>query len=143
MTTLSEMIRTEVREIHKEENGYECHCDAVTAALGRIGKAGVGQKGIKMNHKKEILEFLSTKLIEKTSRLQMLWIVENGGTDEQKKALEANDIMAALLGGKPFPKKDTSFIERNATLYEEIRLLAADVNAITASEELGKAWLKE
>jgi hypothetical protein len=69
---------------------------------------------------KKISEFLTTQLVEKTTRLVQLYFVEFSGNEEAKKTVEANQFMESLLTGKGFVGKDLTFIEKHNDLFDEI-----------------------
>ena len=74
-------------------------------------------------------------MMNKIAELQANYLVYLQGDEDQKRSMQANETMMALMGGKPWPKKEDvdsiNFLEKYKNEWEEIQSLNSDMATLT------------
>ena len=83
-----------------------------------------------MKNHQEIIMFLTKKLQESISEVVYAYLVEYGDDKEAKKAVEANDIMLAMMGYGKFPSKAQSFLDKNKRKFDIVDGYLEDIKTI-------------
>lgn len=83
-----------------------------------------------LNHKKELVNYLTKQMMEKISQLTALYVIEISNDEEAKKTLETTEFMNALFTGKNWPKKGEDFKERNKQLFSEVYSYNEDIKTL-------------
>lgn len=88
---------------------------------------------MELKNKTEIVSFLHKKMMEEISSLMGSYMVYLSDNDEAKKTLQASETMEALMGGKPWPKKeeDINFVEKYKEEWTRIHGYNHDINLLS------------
>lgn len=86
-----------------------------------------------MQHKTEVIAFLTEKMIAKISQIIALYVIansEHADADEARKRLEMQELMEMFMKGGKFKDKDLPFFEKHAGTIREINGYATDIKFV-------------